>query len=605
MAQYQPFVLQVQRMKPQFSTGPNYVQNPGEEETTPFVRQEYRTEQHNKSEYQPWSWFRISTGAFCLFALALFFALLAVPLGHIDKMSNAKSMHFTRNTRAFTFWSLLPSQAYAENMEVQKYRVVDSVLDKKDVNDSEEHGFLIAGGFGILTNVSSNVYVSALLIVYVISLLEAAVYRENEVKHGQKRNVYFAWASVGLVIAFVMLQLIVKFNTYHQVEWGKSKIEVTYMWESGASIVYATLVVLLFVTHVNVKNHAWHAIFPSMMANNADHEAGVDKTSGSNPSVVTGTRNNGPYYNEAHFMFSVTFFLFVMALLGDSRQLVLETEAQLLVLCAISLAVITVLSERVREYYLHVEAHYLKDGNHTSYREMVSHTLQLVQVIALTVSLALFGMTIHILRTMYDSSDWNLLCIFVVVVTGLYILLRLLHVVNDIAMVFWPGNHMTETWAMVYKYYYFLSILAVTIVICVLLASGDSKLDSLKRLESAQPLSMDKSVLKKNDACKNSGIQSNGLLFTELELKTDSSFKIEDTDKNPVSFKVNAWTNWWSMKKDATRLYADLYLCSTGVEQQFGSCRTQYRSHNGLAYDSAVQKSLTDAAVDFATTPAT
>jgi len=275
-------------------------------------------------------------------------------------------------------------------------------------------------------------------------------------------------------------------------------------------------------------------------------------------------------------MFSVTFFLFVMALLGDSRQVVLETEAQLLVLSAISLAVITVLSERVREYYIHVEEHYLHKEVYASYKKMVSHTLQLVQLIALTVSLALFGITIHILRTMYDSSDWNWLCILVVVVTGLYILLKLLFVVYEITMAFWPGDYMTERMATVYKYYYFFSILTVTIVICVLLAGGDSKLDDLKRLESAQPLSMDKSVLKKNDACKNAGIQSNGLLFTELELETVSSFQIKDTDQNPVSFKVNAWTNWWSMKKGAAQLNADLYLCSTGVEQQFGSCRTQY-----------------------------
>ena len=608
MAQYQPFVLQVQRMKPHFATGltPADGQNSVAEETMPLNRegQDFTHGEHTKSKQSKFTVWRIFTGIFCLFALGLFFAVLAAPLGHIDKMSNAKSMHFTRNTHAFTFWSLLPSQAYAENMEVQTYRVVDSVLDKKDVNHLEDHGFLIAGGFGILTNVSSNVYVSALLVIYVISLLEAAVYRENAPKYGQRRNVYFAWASCGLAIVFVMLQLLVKFNTYHEVQWGKSKIEVTYMWESGASLVYAALVVALYVLHVNVKNHAWHALFPSMMVNDADHEAARQNQKGTNSSALKGSKDSGPYYHEAHFMFSVTFFLFVMALLGDSRQLVLETEAQLLVLCAISLAVITVLSERVREYYLHVEEHYLQNDNHQTYRNMVSHTLQIVQVIALTVSLALFGMTIHILRTMYDSSDWNWLCIIVVVVTGLYMLLRLLFVLYEITMILWPGDYMTERMATVYKYYYLFSIFAVTVVICLLLASGDNKLDDLKSLESAQSLSMDKSVLRKNDNCKNAGIQSNGLLFTELELKTDSSFKIEDTYKNPVSFKVNAWTNWWSMKKSATQLNADLYLCSTGVEQQFGSCRTQYQSHNGRVYDTAIQKSLTDAAVDFATTPA-
>ena len=114
-------------------------------------------------------------------------------------------------------------------------------------------------------------------------------------------------------------------------------------------------------------------------------------------------------------------------------------------------------------------------------------------------------MTIHILRTMYDSSDWNWLCIIVVVVTGLYMLLRLLFVLYEITMIFWPGDYMTQSMATVYKYYYLFSIFAVTIVICLLLSWGDNKLDDLKSLESAQSLSMDKSVLRKNDNCKNAG----------------------------------------------------------------------------------------------------
>ena len=151
MAQYQPFVLQVQRMKPHFSTG-NGGQNPANGDSTDddmhkhLLGGETSTPGENKkSKQSKFTGWRIFTGIFCLFALGLFFAVLASPLGHIDKMSNAKSMHLTRNTHAFTFWSLLPSQAYAENMEVQTYRVVDSVLDKKDVNHLEDHGFLIDG----------------------------------------------------------------------------------------------------------------------------------------------------------------------------------------------------------------------------------------------------------------------------------------------------------------------------------------------------------------------------------------------------------------------------------------------------------------------------
>jgi len=98
-------------------------------------------------------------------------------------------------------------------------------------------------------------------------------------------------------------------------------------------------------------------------------------------------------------------------------------------------------------------------------------------------------------------------------------------------------------------------------------------------------------------------MQSNGLLYTELELKPESTFKVADDLKNPIVFKVNAWTNWWHFGTDSTALGPDLFLCSTGLEQEFGSCRAQYRARNGKVYSSALQTPIDLAASSFVTSP--
>lgn len=533
----------------------------------------------------------VVTGVLCVAALVLFFILLGLPLGRIDKMTNTKSMHFTRNKNSYTWVSLFPSQAYMEKESIVTYRTVDGVLDKADVNPSEEHGFQIAGGFGILTNISTNVYVSALLVIYAISLLDAAVFNQDHPEKGRRRKIYFTWATMAIGVLFVLTHLFIRFSTWHELEWGKSKIKVTYMWESGASLFYASLVVALFIVHVNVKHHTWSSIIPGI----SEQQHG-DRNSG--------TPETGPYGNEANIMFAFSFFLLVMGLLGDTRQTVLETEAQLLVLSAIGLAVITVLSTRVRSYFHFIEHNYLKDQDKQAHKNMVMHALQLVEVIALAVTFAFFGIAFNVLATMYDSSEWNLFFLTVIVVTSFYMFIKLVNLFMEL----WLNEYNSKTdvkdkWQWLSKAYYLLSIMATLVVVIVLLAYSDDKLDILRQLESAQHISMDKAVLKSNSNCLATGMQSNGLLYTELELQPSSKFKIADDLKNPIVFKVNAWTNWWHFGTDSTALGPDLFLCSAGLEQEFGSCRAQYRARNGKVYSSALQTPIDLAASSFVTSP--
>jgi hypothetical protein len=232
---------------------------------------------------------------------------------------------------------------------------------------------------------------------------------------------------------------------------------------------------------------------------------------------------------------------------------------------------------------------------------MVMHALQLVDIITLAVTFALFAIAFNVLATMYDSSEWNLFFLTVIVVTSFYMFIKFGHLFMELVFVTYTASQDGKNkWTGLTKAYYLISIMATLVVVIVLLAYGDDKLDFLRQLESAQHISMDKAVLKSNSNCLTNGMQSNGLLYTELELNPSSTFKIADDLKNPIVFKVNAWTNWWHFGTDSTALGPDLFLCSTGLEQEFGSCRAQYRARNGKVYSSALQTPIDLAASNFA-----
>jgi hypothetical protein len=140
---------------------------------------------------------------------------------------------------------------------------------------------------------------------------------------------------------------------------------------------------------------------------------------------------------------------------------------------------------------------------------------------------------------MYDSSEWNLFFLTVIVVTSFYMFIKFVHLFMELVFFNYTSSQDgKDKWTGLTKAYYLISIMATLVVVIVLLASGDDKLDFLRQLESAQHISMDKAVLKSNSNCLNTGMQSNGLVYSELELKSDS--KLMDTNKvdNPIVFKV-------------------------------------------------------------------
>jgi hypothetical protein len=131
----------------------------------------------------------------------------------------------------------------------------------------------------------------------------------EDTAHHKQRHIYFTWGTCAVGAVFLIVHILWMFGSWHEIEWGTggTKVPVTFSWESGASLLYASLVVGLYIVHINVKNGVWYSIIPGISDTDAFHKA-----------HHTGTEETGPVSKEASVVFAVSFFLLIMGLLGDT-----------------------------------------------------------------------------------------------------------------------------------------------------------------------------------------------------------------------------------------------------------------------------------------------
>ena len=595
MARYQPFTLQVQR--PTIMRTAELSMNGEETATEPFLP----TGQQNVVKPKTMRWpglAQVLMGVLFLLATALLLALFFFAEGRLNTWTNAKSMHYTQNKNMYSWTSIFPSQVYSNQVPsalLQYYRVVDGVMDEKPPNSNEAHGFQIAGGFGILTNISSNVYLSALVVIYVISALDSALLGVDDEKTKLTKPIYFAWVTVFIGVFFVLVHMFQKFGTWHDVEWGSgtNKVSVKYSWEAGASLLYASIVVALYIMHVNVKNGVWHALIPAGIEN--EYDMAHAKRHGRRLLLEVGTEDSGPASKEANVLFAVSLFLFVMGILGDTRSVVLETDVQLVVLCSIALSILTLVSMRVRVYFEWTKTHYLYDDADSAHKMMVEYILQLVDVITIAVSGVLLSVTIHVLATMFESQYYNLLYFSFVLFSSFFLFIRVMQLLGSILNSQVTGmfkSLLDIWWDHVYFAQHVLSTMFILVVLFMFVFTENHGHDKLRRLESMQYLGMHKTDVTVNTVCSGSGVQYNDLLHNFMELKDDVRYgDISAGTDNPISFKVFAWTRWWQLEQRQTggKQGPALYFCSNGLEQEFGTCAAELSIRPGVKFEENFQ----------------
>jgi hypothetical protein len=597
MAQYHPFVLQVHRPVVGLRTSGHTYTQVAETADVSGGHSESSTSKC-ACDWRKAGFWQIVSAILGLLAAALLVSILAFGEGRLNTWTNTKSMHYTRDKNTWSWVSIFPSQVYTNQDPAagqQWYKTVDGVMQRPAhaANPTEIHGFQIAGGFGILTNISSSVYISTLVVIYVLSLLDSVVLGVEHKDKKLEKPIYFTWVTVMIGVVFVVVHIFQKFGTWHDVTWGAGtqKVPVRFSWEAGASLFYAIVVLTMYILHLNVKNGVWHSLLP----------AGIETEYKSTKEtrmhwLHVGSEEHGPTSKEASVVFAVAYFLLMMGLLGDTRSTVLETEAQLVILCVVGLSVLTLFAMRVRVYFEWVNVYFMASKDipeHHTHGIMIEFVLKVADFIAIAVSCVLFGVAFNVLAVMFDSQRYNLLYVTVLIVMGMFLLARIAELLSSVLLR--ASSSTSWSWHHVYFAHYVGSI---TIILCVLFAFlffENHGHDKLRKLESIQYMGMKASDVAANAKCQSNAVQNNKLLYDFLDVKNDQKFDdITPGLENPVSFKVFAWTRWWQFELRSTtgKQSPALFFCSNGLEQEFGLCAKEYLKRPGVEFEEDFQKTV-------------
>ena len=536
---------------------------------------------------------------------------------------NTKSMHAADSTGSLAWVALLPGQVYMERGERFLEYKVQADLDNDWEREAYHRKLLLAGGANILTNISSNVYVTAILFIYFLSLIDV---KDSVIKFlaekmpGNKSDIpRNELTSVRLIfwgswVIFVLVYLLRNYSVWHEVTWkaedAAKGVTIKYQWEFGGSAFYAMAVVAMYIWFIDhrayqILHHRVEKIASSFFFASED--------------------NYYHHEDKVKIVFTVCFFLVVMALLGQSRDIILETEAQICLLSTLALCFLMIVTTRVQRFFMFVEKslidRLLRDRSRISMVTHVQMTRQIVAVargISLVVKFLLFGVIVHVLYNMkVERTTQSSLWYYLVISTVVFMLLEL----YEVLMMLYYGGWGKKSDTFVYNsidsrkstakwtcgceqicgfafnsqlryaiaHYVFL-IFFLASVVGILAQANQHKGKGLFLYETAQHAYANTGI-KTNSACS-FGIQKNSLTKSYLDqtIKDGKYTDIKMLDKSPIAFKLFAWTRWWTLdhiKYPDLKPGPDLYFCSTGLEQEFGLCRQQYTAKPGKEFRDA------------------
>jgi len=302
-------------------------------------------------------WMNIGKVVLGLAIIILLFWLTFDQNSSLNIWQNTKSMHAADSTGSLAWVALLPGQVYMERGEKFLEYNVQADHDNDWKHEAYHRKLLLAGGANILTNISSNVYVTTILFIYLLSLIDV---KDNLIKilaqrmSGETADISRnELTSVRLIfwgswVIFVLVYLLRNYSVWHEVTWkaqpapeGVKDVTIKYQWEFGGSAFYAMAVVAMYIWCIDYRSY--HLIHPKA----EKFASGFFLAS-----------HDDKYHHEDKIktVFTVCFFLLVMALLGQSRDIILETETQVCLLSTVAFCFLMILTTRVQRFFMFVES---------------------------------------------------------------------------------------------------------------------------------------------------------------------------------------------------------------------------------------------------------
>jgi hypothetical protein len=612
------------------------------------------------------SWVKpVAVCALCVTSLLAGIFALHNPVqmeGSRDSLMNmyrrTKTMHLAANPLELQWTSLLSAQPYVETYNTHSVPGMSADADPGVVamyhlsdgyfaSGLESTDFLYINGesLSILASFAPNVYTSALvfvLLLYSLHLIMAPTMENSCLRLSWMPSLkpYVFGAVILYWLAFECNYVI--FNKWNDFSWN-DMLTVRYDVEgSSVSVIYAAIVLCLYAFHLCVQSGDCRDLFGTYNVYTVHKNGGnvlysnkLDSMTPNKFEQVNGNPVSGPVNNDATILGAVTLFFLSCSSIGMSRSVALETEAQLILACVLSIAAIEYLCAKVCSYFWYVHAHYIHQDHMDSERSKTSQETEyfnitqsillcrlsvFVQTLVLVVNSLLLYILLYVLLSLRPSS-WSATWLAVVILSFLYVLYKLYSVVDQ-----WrhfkftlPNEHkgsqsthvnstaenfktQYETWheQMIdarHKMFYgqevllCVAIAGFLVMTLVLLFTPDAWGNGLRDDEKYQYFSLAESTSSAN-ACPR-GVQHNGVL-SKIAGNTCSAENAKATwtlgRNTPVDMKVYEWTRWWRViptpvVKDETGKVqectncqdVDTYFCSTGFEPQFNTCTREYK----------------------------
>jgi hypothetical protein len=538
----------------------------------------------------------------------------------LNKWQNTKSMHAADSMGSLAWVALLPGQVYLERGELYQEYTIQADRDNAWEREAYGRKLLLAGGANILTNISSNVYVLAILLIYFLSLFDvkgelierAAKYwagdTETKEETKEKQLTILRLICWGTWVISVLVYLFLHYSVWYNETWktdlkGAKGLTIKYQYDYGGSEFYAMAVVAMYIWFINYRSyHLFHHT-----AEKYDTYSAVASAFFFADCIA--------YYREdkIKIIFTICFFLVVMALLGQSRDIILETETQICLLSTVAFCFLTILTMRVQRFFMFVESSLISrlKGNESfigmlAHVQMTRFTFTVARIISIAVKILLFGVIVHVLYNLkVERTQHSPLWFYLVISTALFQGLEIWEVLSMFI------NKETDTQKTEFQtkiryqtMHYFFLVFFLGAVLYLIVHQDQHK--DLFLYETAQHAHANEGI-KENSQCVN-GIQKNNLTKSYLDQKIDDENDNKYSDlkmlgNSPIAFKLFAWTRWWTLEQILTSKYndfkqdPDLYFCSTGFEQEFGLCRRQYTEKPGHEFRDADFKTAAETSI--------
>ena len=584
----------------------------------------------------------------------------------LNMFRRTKTMHLAANPLALQWTSLLSTQPYVERYNTHSVPGMSADADPGVVAmyhlsdgyftsglESTDILYINGESLSILASFAPNVYMSAL--IFVLFLYSLHLIMSPSMENSCLRLSWMPSLKPYVFGAVILYWLALEcnyviFNKWNDFSWN-DMLTVRYDVEgSSVSVIYAAIILCLYAFHLCVQSGECRDLFGTYNVYTVHNKRGENVlysnklSSSMTPSKyeqVAGNPVSGPVTNDATILGAVTLFLLSCSSIGMSRSVALETEAQLILACALSIAAIEYLCAKVCAYFWYVHAHYIhqdhmdteypKNSSETEYFNITQSILLcrlsvFVQTLVLVVNGILLYILLFVLRSLRPSS-WSVPWTAVMILSFVYVLYKLYSVVEQwrhfkftlpkknistdsdnpdsqfVASTSENFKSQYEVWhnemidakhKMFYGQEVLLCVAIATFIAMTwfLLFLPDAWANGLGDDEKYQYFSLAESTSVGTTCAK--GVQHNKVMRdiagSTCAALTDPEAKWKLGRDTPVDMKVYEWTRWWRViptpvVKDETGKTqectncqdVDTYFCSTGFEPQFDTCTREYK----------------------------